>query len=90
MDGVFYFIISIPFLLILPGLCLTKIFFYSLDWIEKSTLSVLLSMVIIYISLFAVEKTLGKLTPLNTTLTVATVNLFCFVLFLIRRNTPLR
>ncbi len=75
--------IAIPFLFILPGFFLTKILFPSLDRIEKSTLSVLLSMVIVYVSLFAVEKILGKLTSFNTTLTIVIVNLLCVTIFVI-------
>ena len=83
MSTLFILIVALPFLLVLPGLFLMRIFFPSVDPIEKSTLSVLLSMVIVYGSLFAVEKTLGKLTPFNTALTVAIVNLICGTLFVI-------
>ena len=86
MPTLLLLIAALPFLLVLPGFFLTKILFTSLDRIEKSTLSVLLSMVVVYISLFIVEKILGKLTPLNTALTVAIVNLACLGLFLLTRR----
>ncbi len=81
-------VIAIPFLLVLPGFFLTKLC-QSLNRIEKSILSVLLSMIVVYAGLFAVEKIGGKLTPLNTILTVAVINLTCFVVFLLtRRKQP--
>lgn len=82
MHTFLYFIIAAPFLLILPGLFLTKIFFSSLDRIEKSTLPVLLSMVVIYSGLFVTEKVFGKVTPQNTAFTVIVVNLVCCGLYI--------
>ena len=81
MSTVFLLIIALPFLLAFPGFFLMRIFFASMDRIEKSTLSVLLSMIVVYMSLFAVEKTFGKLTSFNTALAVVMVNLICGTLF---------
>lgn len=85
MPTLFLVLLALPFLLILPGWFVTAVCFPASDRIEKSTLSVLLSMVIVYSSLFAVEKTAGKLTPLNTALTLATVNLVCGGIFVFAR-----
>ena len=81
-----YLLLAAPFLLILPGFFLTKIFFRSADWIEKSTATVLLSMFATYTGLLITEKILIRLTPLNTAITILIVNLICLGVFLFARN----
>lgn len=74
------FTAALPFLLLMPGFLITQIAFPKCDLIEKATLSVALSMLIVFLALFAVERTVGKLTPSNTFATVAAVNLGTFLL----------
>lgn len=78
-------ILAIPFLLFLPGYWLTRMAFPHYDIIEKTTFSVALSMLVVSLALFAVERTAGRLTPLNTIITVTAVNLGTLSLFLLQK-----
>lgn len=80
------FTAALPFLLFLPGYLLTRVAFPQYDGIEKTTLAVALSMLTVFLTLFAVERTAGKLTPSNTAATVTAVNLICALISLVGRQ----
>lgn len=82
---------SIPFLLILPGWLLSKIFLPALNILERMTLSVLFSMIVNYSSLFLGEKILEKMSDFWIMFIVLMTNIICLVfycLYPIKKSNP--
>lgn len=75
------FIAALPFLLFVPGFFIAQLAFRSYDIIEKATFSVALSIVVVSLALFAVERTIGKLTPFNAFTATTAVNVAALLLF---------
>lgn len=74
-------IAALPFLLFVPGFFITQLSFRNYNTIEKVILSIMLSMLIISLALFAIERTIGKLTPFTTFTTTTAVNVAAMLLF---------
>jgi uncharacterized membrane protein len=90
MMGLLNMILSVAFVLLLPGFALSYVLFPKkdeIDWIERITLSIVLSMVIIPGAMFCLNLIfVVKINTLNTLLTSFAVIVIAFVGFLERKN----
>ena len=78
-------LLGITFIMILPGVLFTAALFQKSDYIEKSVLTVLLSMFSNYTGIFIMEKIAGRLTPLNSALAVILVNLIALIILFAKK-----
>ncbi|MDP3771527.1 MAG: hypothetical protein Q8R16_04455 [bacterium] len=83
LQGAFAVAIAFPFLLYLPGRLLVHAFLPTLDWLERVTASVLLSMVATYTAVFIAEKTLPAVTVTAGVLAVVGATGVCGILALV-------
>lgn len=73
----FLFILIAPFLFFFPGYCMVRRFWITYDVIEQCILSVFLSLAMMYVGIFAVEKIADKITVEKVTLVVLGINVLC-------------
>lgn len=88
--GMLNIILSVAFVLLLPGFALSYVFFPKkdeIDWIERITLSTVLSMVTIPVVMFCLNLIfVVKINTLNTFLTSFAIIIIAFVGSLERKN----
>lgn len=78
------------YLLFLPGFVITYIFFKEIDWIERIALSFALSMAVVPLVLFYLNRMGIKINLLSSTLTILGIIIVALVLskLIRRKNTP--